>query len=52
MAVKHGNLSINSENIFPIIKKWCDTHCHTFNEPSISQQPEMRKIQTLYQNDH
>ena len=22
MAVKHGNLSISSENIFPIIKKW------------------------------
>ncbi len=22
MAVEHGNLSINSENIFPIIKKW------------------------------
>ncbi|MBQ2922010.1 MAG: molecular chaperone HtpG [Tyzzerella sp.] len=22
MATKHGNLSINSENIFPIIKKW------------------------------
>ena len=22
MAVKHGNLSINSENLFPIIKKW------------------------------
>ena len=22
MAVKHGSLSINSENIFPIIKKW------------------------------
>ena len=22
MAVKSGNLSINSENIFPIIKKW------------------------------
>ena len=22
MAEKHGNLSINSENIFPIIKKW------------------------------
>lgn len=22
MAQKHGNLSINSENIFPIIKKW------------------------------
>ncbi|MCQ2509808.1 MAG: molecular chaperone HtpG [Lachnospiraceae bacterium] len=22
MSVKHGNLSINSENIFPIIKKW------------------------------
>ncbi len=22
MTVKHGNLSINSENIFPIIKKW------------------------------
>ncbi len=22
MAVKHGNLSIHSENIFPIIKKW------------------------------
>ena len=21
MAVKHGNLSINSDNIFPIIKK-------------------------------
>ena len=22
MATKHGSLSINSENIFPIIKKW------------------------------
>ena len=22
MAAKHGSLSINSENIFPIIKKW------------------------------
>ena len=22
MSVQHGNLSINSENIFPIIKKW------------------------------
>ena len=22
MPAKHGNLSINSENIFPIIKKW------------------------------
>ena len=22
MAAKHGNLSINSDNIFPIIKKW------------------------------
>ena len=22
MAKEHGNLSINSENIFPIIKKW------------------------------
>ena len=22
MADKHGNLSINSENIFPVIKKW------------------------------
>ena len=22
MAIKTGNLSINSENIFPIIKKW------------------------------
>ena len=22
MAEKHGNLSINSDNIFPIIKKW------------------------------
>ena len=22
MAQEHGNLSINSENIFPIIKKW------------------------------
>ena len=22
MAEKHGSLSINSENIFPIIKKW------------------------------
>ena len=22
MAGKHGNLSINSDNIFPIIKKW------------------------------
>ena len=22
MSAKHGSLSINSENIFPIIKKW------------------------------
>ena len=22
MSAKHGNLSINSDNIFPIIKKW------------------------------
>ena len=22
MEAKHGNLSINSDNIFPIIKKW------------------------------
>ena len=22
MANKHGNLSINSDNIFPVIKKW------------------------------
>ena len=22
MSNKHGNLSINSDNIFPIIKKW------------------------------
>ena len=22
MGAKHGNLSINSDNIFPIIKKW------------------------------
>lgn len=22
MAEKHGNLSINSDNLFPIIKKW------------------------------
>ena len=22
MANEHGNLSINSQNIFPIIKKW------------------------------
>ena len=22
MSAQHGNLSINSENIFPIIKKW------------------------------
>ena len=22
MSTKHGNLSINSDNIFPVIKKW------------------------------
>ena len=26
MAAKHGNLSIHSENIFPIIKKWMRCH--------------------------
>ena len=33
-------------------KQRCDTHCHTYINQSISPQPEMRKMQTLYQNDH
>ena len=31
-------------------KKWCDTHCHTNIDHSISPQPEMIKLQTQCQN--
>ena len=36
MADKHGNLSINSENIFPIIKKWLYSDCDIFYRELIS----------------
>ena len=36
MAEKHGSLSINSENIFPIIKKWLYSDHHIFFRELIS----------------
>ena len=36
MSVKHGNLSINSENIFPIIKKWLYSDHDIFAREMIS----------------
>ena len=36
MAAKHGNLSINSDNIFPIIKKWLDSDHDIFFRELIS----------------
>ena len=36
MATKHGSLSINSENIFPIIKKWLYSDCDIFYRELIS----------------
>ncbi len=36
MAVKHGNLSINSDNIFPIIKKWLYSDHDIFMREMIS----------------
>ena len=36
MNVKHGNLSINSENIFPIIKKWLYSDHDIFAREMIS----------------
>ena len=36
MAAKSGNLSINSENIFPIIKKWLYSYHDIFYRELIS----------------
>ena len=36
MPAKHGNLSINSENIFPIIKKWLYSDHDIFAREMIS----------------
>ena len=36
MTEKHGNLSINSENIFPIIKKWLYSDHDIFAREMIS----------------
>ena len=36
MASKNGNLSINSENIFPIIKKWLYSDSDIFYRELIS----------------
>ena len=36
MAAKHGNLSINSDNIFPIIKKWLYSDHDIFMREMIS----------------
>jgi hypothetical protein len=41
-----------ANKIIKLSKQWCDTHCHTYIKQIISQQPEMRKMQTLYQNVH
>ena len=31
-------------------KQRCDTHCHTYIQRIITQQPQMRKMQTQHQN--
>ena len=36
MTARHGNLSINSDNIFPIIKKWLYSDCDIFYRELIS----------------
>ena len=43
MAVKHGSLSINSENIFPIIKKWLYSDHDIFVRELISKIQNLRK---------
>ena len=44
MAVKHGNLSINSENIFPIIKKWLYSDHDDFCKRGWSPTDVMRSL--------
>ncbi len=51
MAVKHGNLSINSENIFPIIKKWLYSDHDIFVREMISNGcdaiTKLRKLEVM-----
>ena len=39
-----------AKKIHKLSKQWCDTNCHTFNNQIITQQPNMRKMQTQHQN--
>jgi hypothetical protein len=41
-----------ANKIIKLSKQWCDTHCHTSIKQIISHQPEMGKMQTLYQSVH
>ena len=48
MAEKHGNLSINSDNLFPIIKKWLYSDHDIFFREMISNGCEPNtKLKTL-----
>ena len=44
MAEKHGNLSINSDNLFPIIKKWLYSDHDIFYRELISNRSEERRV--------
>ena len=48
MAEKHGNLSINSENIFPIIKKWLYSDHDIFGRGAASFASAARSGQYLW----
>ena len=51
MAAKHGNLSINSDNIFPIIKKWLYSDHDIFAREMISNGcdaiTKLRKLEVM-----
>ena len=52
MENKHGNLSINSENIFPIIKKWLYSDHDIFYRELISNGcdaiTKLKKLEDFY----
>ena len=51
MSAKHGSLSINSENIFPIIKKWLYSDHDIFVREMISNGcdaiTKLRKLEVM-----
>ena len=51
MSAKHGSLSINSENIFPIIKKWLYSDHDIFVREMISNGcdaiTKLRKLEVI-----